>query len=326
MITTVLFLWLIQGVNAFFQGRILYHYSMMSGAYEVKRALLTIVLVYATEAVSMAVLLILFGGKKLQQVTRHAFWATVLFPAIATILTDIQYIRTTGEFIKGITYLFIAIILYLVAGLGLSLLLVRIYGHRGFRPFVFGRGRSSRAEVTMQGLSAARHRTEAETKFKSKSHGFSEGRSYVVPDYRQEYIDPMSSERPDLRPVKTDHERAIYSGGSRNQLPVAYINNENAVLLCEEGSLGYQRLGRIAPSGKIYEITGRTESFTGYTTPAGYVRNAAGLEVGCVDEDGNVFRYEGLGVRDMAHARTLIGKVNPGDLEAGAALILLLKS
>ncbi len=324
MINTVLFLWLIQGVIAFFQGRILYHYSLMNGPYEVKRVLLTIVLLYAAEAVSMAVLLIVLGGKKLLQVTKHAFWATVLFPAIATVLTDFQYIRVTGEFMKGITFLFVATIIYLAAGIGLSLLLVRIYGHRGFRPFVISRSRSSKAEVTIQGLSAARHRTETGTKYKTR--GFSEGRSYIVPDYRQEYIDHLSPEHPDLRPVKSDYERTIYSGGSRNQLPVAYINNENLIMLCEEGSFGYQRLGRIAPSGKIYEITGRTESYTGSITPAGYVRNAAGLEVGCVDEEGNVFRYEGLGARDMAHAKTLIGKVNPGDLEAGAALILLVKS
>ena len=175
----------------------------------------------------------------------------------------------------------------------------------------------------IQGPATVQDKKESETKH--NSYHSSEGSSYIVPDYRQEYIDQVVPETRKLNPIKYTHERMICSGGSRDQVPVAYINNDNTIHLCEEGSYGYHRLGRIAPSGKIYEITGRTETFTGYTTPAGYVRNAAGLEVGCVDEEGNVFRYEGLGARDMAHAKTLIGKVNPGDLEAGAALILLCK-
>ena len=323
MINTILCLWFIQGVLAFFQGRILYHYSRLSGPYEGKRVVLTILLVYAVEAVSMAILLILFRGKKLLQITRHAFWATVLLPAVATLLATIQYIRVTGNFVRGVTYLLLSAMIYLLVGLGLPLLLVRIYGHRGFRPFVNIR-RSSKTEVAFPGIAAVRHQHKTGTKRRSNS--YSEERGCVIPDYRQEYIDPVFSDSTDLSPVRDTYPRAIYTGGSTNQVPVAYINQENQVLLCEEGSYGYGRLGRIASSGKIYEITGRAENYSGSITPAGYVRNAAGLEVGCVDEEGNVFRYEGPGVRDMAHAKTLIGKVNPGDLEAGAALILLYKS
>lgn len=402
MINSVICLWLIQGVLAAFQGRMLYQYALMSGAYDMKRIILTMLLLYAVEAVSMAVLLVVFNGKELLRFTSHAFWVTVILPALATVVTDIIYIRVTGKFIRGIAYLLFAATVYLVAGIGLSLLLVRIYGHRAFRPNNYlNRNKKNRAKIIpgpppknsysqdsqseksssrayQGGKTSSRTYKSGKTSSRTYRAGKTSSRTYqtgkstsytyqtrntssedyqtgrntirtyhtekrytdtdrsdtypkeenkasgnvIIPDYRQEYIDKVLPKETGLSPVQPTQDRAIFYGGTQNQVMVAYINKDNMILRAEEGRSGYQRLGRIASAGKLYEISGRTEKLIGNITPAGYVKNAAGLEVGYVDEEGYVYRYEGIGVRDMTHAKTLIGRVNPGDLEAGAALIL----
>lgn len=413
MINSVICLWLIQGVLAAFQGRMLYQYSLMSGPFDMKRIILTMLLLYAAQAVSMTVLLIVFHGKELLRFTNHAFWVTVIFPAIATLMTDIIYIRMTGRFIRGLAYLLLAAAVYLVAGIGLPLLLVKVYGHRAFRPRFFLKRSRKRYGVTgspkpthgkplsqsdQTGKSSSRADQAGKTYTRTYKTGKNSARAYhtgktsspayqagetfsytyqgggtssytyregesssqtvqagetssptshteqgypetgqsdpyhagrntaagsvIIPDYRQEYIDMVLPKETGLSTVQPTHDRAIFYGGSSNQVMVAYINKDNMILQCEEGRYGYQRLGRIASTGKLYENTGRTEKLMGNITPAGYVKNAAGLEVGYVDEEGYVYRYEGIGVRDMTHAKTLIGRVNPGDLEAGAALIL----
>ncbi len=353
MINGVLCLWLLQGVLAVFQGRSLY--QLLQGPHNMKRVLLMLVMLYASEAVSMAVLLVVFQGKKLLRFTIHAFWVTLIFPGIATLVADILYIRATGKFLLGMAYLLLAAFMYLVAGVGLSLLLIRIYGHRAFRPQIYRRKtrRKGRAPVVPEpehkhsssgehptGETASRtyHKGESTShpkqrrEFTSQTNPYSyrkEGPaagSVIIPDYRQEYIDKVLPEETGLSLVQPTQERPIYYGGTAKQVMVAYISKDNLILQCEEGRYGYQRLGRIASAGRLLEISGRRERPIGTITPAGYVKNAAGLEVGYVDEEGYVFRYEGTGVLDMTHAKTLIGRVNPGDLEAGAALILFYQS
>lgn len=393
MINSVICLWFVQGVLAAFQGRLLYQYALMNGPYDIKRIILNLLLLYMSEAVSMAVLLVVFEGKKLLRFTGHAFWVTIIFPAIATIVADFFYIRTTGRFLRGFACLLLASLAYLAAGIGFSLLLVRIFGHRAFRPGnllmanrkkhrartkpeASNENQCSQGKQTEEGSSQSHdtgwnsscanqeneassrtyrtgrtysgfyHKGEANSEAHHAEEGFSErsgsyragekspednqaekaSHKVIIPDYRQEYIEKAIPKDIAFHSLQSVHDRAIYYGGSSNQLMVGYIDKNDIILQAEKNQYGARRLGCIGPDGKFYELSGKNEKLIGHITPAGYVKNAVGLEVGYVDEEGRVFRYEGVGVRDMTHAKTLIGRVNPGDLEAGAALILFFKS
>jgi hypothetical protein len=412
-----LLIWTIQGIIALCQGRILYLYSFTSSQHDIRRTILTIALLYASEAFSMTILLLVYHGKRDIRITRHAFWATVIFPVIATVTADILYIKASGRFFLGLFFLIFAAVIYAVAGLGLSMLCIRIFGHSAFRPFTYGKRIPVRSRTARHGSIGSNYtggrtysgrtysdrtyggRTYGNTEFRGWGFGneadrsrndsntdrkedtsaatdnrpeedSKEGYSYfgyrsyntnnsstfdirrpsgssparnakqteqphrgsvIIPDYSQEYIDKfdqayinrMEQRGEDGFILTHPNDRPVYYGGSKSRIMVAYINQDNQLISCDERRTGFGRLGRIASSGEIFEYNGGTEVQAGFVTAAGYIRNAAGLDIGCVDENGNVFRYEGEGALDMTHAKTLVGKVNPGDYSAGAAFLLL---
>ena len=334
MFRNLLLIWIIQGSIALCQGRVLYLYLFTSGRQDIEKTLLITALLYAVGAVSMVILLLVYHGKRDLRITRHAYWTTVIFPAIATVIAGILYIKVSTRFFLGLLLLLLAAILYFVAGLSLSMLLVRIFGHSSFRPILFGSHKSVKIGYDRHGSIGRTINSTKGTRNREQSsyqQGGSGKRSVVFPDYQQEYIDKVNwneagrneQEHKDNYSLVNDPDRPVYSGGTKTRVKVAYINRENQMIRCNESSSGYGRLGRIASTGEIYKYSGGSDVYAGHVTAAGYVRNAAGLDIGCIDDDGNVFRYEGEGALDMTHAKTLIGKVNQGDYAAGAAFLLL---
>lgn len=419
-----LLIWAIQGVIALCQGRILYLYSFTGSQQDIRKTILILALLYASEAFSMTILLLVYHGKRDIRITQHAFWTTVIFPVIATVTADILYIKVSGRFFLGLFFLLFAAVIYVVAGLGLPMLCSRIFGHSAFRPFTYGRRIPARNGAARHGsirgnytgsraygdkayddrnnrnreyrdreyqdrtgrdrIFNDRENKDSEYKANYNRNGHNQNQEFrgwgfetrdhidrddrnsgrkestsaaadnrpegegkegsgqpeqfhksrvIIPDYTQEYIDKIDQDYVDRLDQHEEDglslvhpkDRPVYYGGSKSRAMVAYINRDNQLISCDERRTGYGRLGRIASSGEVYEYNGGTEAYAGIVTAAGYIRNAFGLDIGCVDEDGNVFRYEGEGALDMTHAKTLVGKVNPGDYSSGAAFLLLLR-
>lgn len=120
-------IWLIQGGVAYGQFLYLYNWMISDDNPQIGQFFLKLAICYLIPAISMLILLLIFKATA-KQVVNHAYWTTVLFPAIATLTAFALYVKSNGHFFFALFALVLFALVYAIAGLLIPFILASLFG------------------------------------------------------------------------------------------------------------------------------------------------------------------------------------------------------